>query len=91
MADFPGASWPELLVSFAIHCLGQSHIAFQLKRDRLEDAESEPGDEDKTFARAMDQKFLGDRFAFRHRRLEPCVANGSHGSEADIQIGGSIT
>ncbi len=58
--DFPGASWPELLASYAIHCLGQAHVAFQLKRDRLEEADSEPDEEDHAFALTMDRKFLGD-------------------------------
>ena len=58
--DFPDATWPELLAAYALDRFGQAQFAFQLKRDRLESAESGPGDNDQAFAQAMDRKFLGE-------------------------------
>ena len=60
LEDFPDATWPELLAAYALDCFGQAQFAFQLKRDRLESAESGPGDNDQAFAQAMDRKFLGE-------------------------------
>ena len=58
--DFPGASWPELLAAYALGRFGQAQVAFQLKRDRFENAKSELSDNDQAFAQAMDRKFLGE-------------------------------
>lgn len=60
LVDFPDASWPELLATYAVGRLGQAHIAFQQKRDRFENAEVGPDEDDREFARTMDRKFLGD-------------------------------
>ena len=58
--DFPDATWPELLAAYALDCFGQAHVAFQLKRDRIECAKSGSGDNDQAFAQGMDRKFLGE-------------------------------
>ena len=58
--DFPDATWPVLFAAYALDRFGQAQVAFQLKRDRFENAESGPGDNDQAFALAMDRKFLGE-------------------------------
>ena len=58
--DFPDATWPELLAAYALDRFGQAQVAFQLKRDRFENADSGPSDNDQAFAQAMDRKFLGE-------------------------------
>lgn len=58
--DFPDATWPELLAEYALDRFGQAQVAFQLKRDRFERAESGPDDNDQAFAQAMDRKFIGE-------------------------------
>ena len=60
LEDFPDATWSELLAAYALDRFGQAQFAFQLKRDRLESAESGSGDNDQAFAQAMDRKFLGE-------------------------------
>lgn len=60
LEDFADASWSELLAAYALDRFSQAHVAFQLKRDRFESAESGPGDNNQAFAQAMDRKFLDE-------------------------------